>query len=152
MHDLPTDLQALIEQLVALHGEAGLSPTVADWAAIFRCPADKSLNILNLLKFRPEVSTPAGPRSGLAAYGSYSAGVGPAFARVGGKTLYFGKVQHIFGTVAGTGWDAAILTRYPSPKALADFWLDAEFVAAHEHRVDGVEASRVLVMSALREG
>jgi uncharacterized protein (DUF1330 family) len=141
----------LIDRLVALHGEDGLCPTRSDWEAILRCPVGKPLNILNLLKFKEEVETAKGRRSGMAAYGDYSTGVGPAFMRAGGKTLYFGKVDHIFGTVDGTDWHAAILTRYPSPEALANFWLDEEFFAAHTHRANGVAASRVLVMNALRE-
>jgi uncharacterized protein (DUF1330 family) len=149
--ELSQDLLALVNQLVSLHGEEGLCPTSADWQAILCCPADKPINILNLLKFKAEVQTNEGPRTGFSAYASYSAGVGPAFIRAGGKTLYFGKVNHIFGTVAGTEWDAAILTRYPTPRALAEFWLDKEFVAAHAHRLDGVDQSRVIVLSAIRE-
>jgi uncharacterized protein (DUF1330 family) len=151
VNDLSEDLQALVRELVELHGEEGLCPTREDWAAILRCPADRPLNILNLLKFKPAVQTPEGSSTGVAAYADYSAGVGPAFARVGGKSLYFGTVHHIFGTVAGTDWHAAILTRYPSPRALASFWLDQEFIAAHAHRASGVDQSRVLVMGALRE-
>lgn len=143
--------ETLIAKLVALHGESGLCPKKLDWAEILCCPEDKPVNILNLLQFRPQVQTPDGAVTGMEAYGSYSAGVGPAFIRTGGKTLYFGKVNHIFGTVAGTDWHAAILTRYPSPMALANFWLDQEFVVAHAHRASGVEQSRVLVMSSLRE-
>jgi uncharacterized protein (DUF1330 family) len=151
LNELSNDLHDLVNRLVSLHGEMGLCPTKSDWEAILSCPAEKPVNILNLLKFKMEVQTPAGPTSGFAAYGNYSTGVGGAFTRVGGKTLYFGKVNHIFGTVAGTDWDAAILTRYPTPRALANFWLDEEFIAAHAHRESGVDKSRVLVMSALRE-
>jgi uncharacterized protein (DUF1330 family) len=42
---------------------------------------------------------------------------------------------------------AAVVIRYPSARALADMWLDPEFIAAHSHRVDGGE-SRVLVFAA----
>ena len=147
MNDLSRELQALVRRLVDLHGEEGLCPTRQDWAAILRCPSDTPLDMLNLLRFKPLVQTPERPTTGMAAYGRYSAGVGPAFARVGGKLLCFGKVNHTFGTISGTDWHAAILTRYPSPGALANFWLDREFIAAHAHRASGVEQSRVLVMT-----
>lgn len=150
--ELPQDLRLLIDRLVELHGEDGLAPTRADWAAILSCPAGEPLHILNLLKFRSTVKTSRGDQPGASAYSAYSAAVGPAFARAGGQLLYFGKVNHIFSTVAGSNWDAAILTRYPGPRALADFWLDEDFFSAHEHRVDGVAESRVLVMSALAGG
>lgn len=92
---LSNELRMHIENLVSLHGEDGLCPSRADWVAMLSCPADKPLNILNLLRFKEAVTTSDGARTGFAAYGSYSAGVAPAFERVGGKTLYFGKVNHI---------------------------------------------------------
>lgn len=143
------DTKDLIRRLVEIHGEEGLSPTAADWAAILELPSEKPVNILNLLKFKSQVQTSEGTISGIEAYGKYSQGVGPAFARNGGKRLYFGKINHIFGTIAGTDWDTAILTEYPTPDALANFWLDDEFIAGHEHRNNGVEKSRVLVMNSL---
>jgi uncharacterized protein (DUF1330 family) len=149
--ELSKDAHELISHLVALHGEEGLCPTKADWQAILSCPTHAPINILNLLAFNKEVQTSSGSRSGSAAYGDYAAAVAAAFVRAGGKTLYFGKVNHIFGTVDGADWDAVILTGYPTPRALANFWLDAEFVAAHAHRASGVALSRVLVMSAHRE-
>lgn len=152
MNDLSDELHTLIQKLIDTHGEFGICPTRADWTAILKCPADKPLNVLNLLQFKPEVATPQGTVSGQTAYGHYVADVGPAFARAGGKSLYHGKVNHMFGTVAGPDWHVAILTQYPTPLALANFWLDPEFVAAHSHRVHGVEQSRVLVMNSLRGG
>jgi uncharacterized protein (DUF1330 family) len=142
--------EALITQLIGLHGEDGLCPKRADWTEILLRPDDEALNILNLLRFRPQAQTEGGAISGLQAYANYSAAVASTFVRAGGKTLYFGRVDHIFGTVGGTDWHAAILTQYPSPVALASFWLDEEFIAAHKYRANGVEQSRVLVMSALR--
>lgn len=50
-----------------------------------------------------------------------------------------------FGAVSG--WDAAVVTRYPSAEALAQMWLDPRFVAAHNNRVDGVERSQVFVFA-----
>ncbi len=130
--------QTLVQRLVELHGETGLSPSTADWNAILSQPSTEPLAILNLLEFKPE--------GGRDAYRAYSAAVGPAFLRVGGKRRFFGEVVHIF--PAGAGWSAAILTTYPSPQALANMWLDPEFIEAHAHRIDGVARSQVLVMAA----
>lgn len=135
-------------KLIDIHGEGGLSPTKEDWKVILRLPADQPVNILNLLKFELEVQSLEGLVSGLEAYGKYSESVGAAFARNGGKRIFFGKVNHLFGNVPGTDWDAAIVTEYPTPIALANFWLDEEFIAGHKHRNDGVEKSRVLVMNS----
>ncbi len=143
------DAQALVKQLIAIHGEEGICPTAEDWGEILELSNDKAITILNLLKFKSEIETPEGVNSGLSAYTQYSAKVASAFARVGGKLVFFGKVGHIFPSAAAANWDAAILTRYPSPQALADFWLDQEFIDAHTHRVDGVDRSQVIVMNAM---
>ena len=151
MTDLSPELQALVNQLVAIHGEDGVCPTADDWRVILSGPSDKPVTILNLLTFKPQVQTPDGARPGASAYRSYANGVAAAFARVGGKRVLFGKVGHSFGLLpaaqaAIAGWDAAIVTRYPTPRALARFWLDPEFIAAHAHRIDGIERSQVLVL------
>lgn len=135
----------LIRQLVAIHGEEGVSPTAGSWREIFRLGRDGPIHIINLLKFRQQVASSEGQISGAAAYGKYTAGMGSTFARVGGQRIYFGQVGHAFALGPVTDWDAAIVTRYPSAAALAQMWLSAEFISAHSNRVDGVERSQVLV-------
>ena len=135
----------LVEQLVALHGEEGVCPTADDWRAILA--VDGRVVLLNLLAFVHYVDAYAGPRNGALEYYEYRQAVGPAFLRAGGRELYFGEVGHRFGTAEPQRWDAAVLTRYPSARALAGMWLDPEFVAAHRSRVDGVAESQVLVFA-----
>ena len=65
---------------------------------------------------------------------------------MGGELVFFGRVSHMFAFAAGDAWDAVIVTRYPSAKALAEMWLDPEFIAAHANRVDGVMRSQALVI------
>ena len=137
--------ESLIEKLVETHGEEGVCPTAHSWREIFRLGKDGPFHLINLLKFRSEVGAPNGPISGAAAYAKYSAGVGPAFARVGGQRIYFGRVGHAFGLGPVGDWDAVIVTRYPSADALAQMWLSPEFIEAHKNRADGVERSQVLV-------
>jgi hypothetical protein len=141
----------IIQRLVTIHGETGLSPTARDWKAIFAFNGGP-IEIMNLLKFKAEVATPDGPISGTAAYGRYAAANAQPFARAGGERLYFGRVAHIFGLGEAPGWDAAILTQYPSAAALAGMWLDPDFIAAHANRVDGVERSQVLVFGKRASG
>jgi len=134
-----------IRKLVKTHGEEGVCPTADSWREIFKLGRNGPIHIINLLKFKQQVDTPEGPISGSAAYGKYTAGVGPAFARVGGQRLYFGHVGHIFALGEVCDWDTAIVTRYPSADALAQMWLSPEFIEAHKDRADGVERSQVLV-------
>ena len=139
----------MIARLVALHGEEGVCPTAADWRAIFAVAADGPVQILNLLRFHDRVAAAEGEITGAEAYARYGAGVAGAFARAGGKRLFRGAVGHAFGSHEDTdrdaGWDAVVVTAYPSAAALAGMWLDPDFVAAHRNRADGVARSRVLV-------
>ena len=139
------DIDSLVKQLVATHGEGGVCPSAESWREIFKLGGDNPIHIINLLKFRHRVESPDGPIAGAVAYGKYSAGVAAAFSRVGGKRLYFGRVGHMFGLGPLNDWDATIVTRYPSALALAEMWLSEEFMAAHKNRSDGVERSQVLV-------
>jgi hypothetical protein len=146
MHDQAA-FDDIIARLVAIHGEAGVCPTTADWRAIFALGDGRPVQILNLLAFKPRVETSDGAISGAAAYGKYAAAVAGAFGRAGGQRVFFGRVGHAFAFGAAGQWDAAIVTRYPSAQALAGMWLDADFIAAHESRLDGVERSQVLVFA-----
>lgn len=137
------DTEQLVQRLIGIHGESGLSPAAGDWRRILALAG--AVRLLNLLKFKAEIATPDGPATGAAAYAKYVAGNTQPFVRAGGERLFFGPVSHGFGLGDAPSWDAAILTRYPSPRALAGMWLDPDFIAAHENRVDGVERSQVLV-------
>jgi uncharacterized protein (DUF1330 family) len=139
------DTSALVERLISVHGQEGVCPTASDWRAILALEGQGPFHLLNLLKFKQHVDTPNGAMLGAVAYAKYTSGVAKAFARVGGQRIFFGRVEHMFAFGTAASWDAAIVTRYPSARALADMWLDPEFVAAHENRIDGVERSQVLI-------
>lgn len=138
------DIDALVKRLVATHGEQGVCPAARDWRAILSL-GPTPVNVLNLLKFKSRVETPEGVICGADAYARYAAGNARAFGRVGGEVVHFAHVKHSFGLGPLRDWDATILTRYPSARALAAMWLDPEFIAAHVHRSDGVERSHVLI-------
>jgi hypothetical protein len=76
------------------------------------------------------------------------AGVWEAFARAGGERGFCGRLSRSFAFGSAGGGDAANVTRYCSPTALAGMWLDPPFIAAHENRMDGVECSQVLIFPA----
>jgi uncharacterized protein (DUF1330 family) len=138
--------EELVAHLIGLHGEEGICPSAADWRAILAVPG--AIHVLNLLAFVDDVPTPTGVRSGEDAYRRYTMSVAGPFARAGGERVFFGAVGHVFTFGAVDAWDTAILTRYPSALALAGMWLDPEFVQAHQHRVDGVTRSLVMIFGA----
>lgn len=132
-----------IKELVTLHGEGGVCPASGDWQRIFEHAGP--IHIINLLKFKDRIDTEDGSISGAQAYRRYSSSVAPVFSRMGGERIFHASVTSAFGVGEILEWDAAILTRYPSCHELAQMWLDPEFVAAHKHRIDGVERSHVMV-------
>jgi hypothetical protein len=131
-------MSEIVDRLIALHGEKGAVPTRNEWHKILNLPPDAPVVILNLIRFHPD--------GGRAAYFDYIRNVGPAFARTGGEQIYFGPVAFGFGMTDPGQWDAAILTRYPTPLALAQMWLDPDFIDAHRSREDGLADSQVLVL------
>ncbi len=135
----------VIDKLVKLHGEGGLAPTRKDWQVIFAI--EDAVPILNLLQFHFQVKCDEGMITGAEAYERYGQEAGPAFMRCGGKRIFFGNVEHIFGSEEGKGWDAAILTSYPSAAALANMWLDPVFIHAHSNRLDALKKSQVLIFN-----
>jgi hypothetical protein len=118
---------------------------VASWHRIFEVAADGPVTFVNLLGFHPTVPSSAGSLTGEQAYHRYTRATAGPFARVGGELPFFGSIDHGFGLDGHGDWDAVIVTRYPSARALADMWLDNEFIAAHANRRAGVARSQVLV-------
>ncbi|EAQ03630.1 hypothetical protein OB2597_03382 [Pseudooceanicola batsensis HTCC2597] len=132
--------QDIIERLVETHGEDGAVPSRGDWATILDMPGNEPIFILNLLAFEPQ--------TGQASFGQYLHGVAPAIAAAGGEQVFFGPAGLSYGTGGDTRWDAAMLMKYPSPQALANMWLDPDFIEAHQSRGDGLAKSLVLVIPA----
>lgn len=141
------EIESLIDRIVGIHGEGGLAPTAASWRRIFEVGGEGPVTFVNLLGFHPAVVSSEGPLTGEQAYHRYIRATAGAFERVGGELLYFGSVGHGFGLDDHGDWDAVIVTRYPSARALADMWLDDGYVAAHASRRAGVARSQVLVSS-----
>ena len=142
---MSAEIESLIARIVGVHGEGGLAPTAASWRRIFEIADEGPVTFVNLLGFHPTVASSEGALTGEQAYHSYTRATAGVFERVNGELLYFGSVGHGFGLDDHGDWNAVIVTRYPSARALADMWLDDEFIAAHANRHAGVARSEVLV-------
>lgn len=142
---MSAEIKSLIARIVGVHGEGGLAPTAASWRRIFEVADEGPITFVNLLGFHPTVAVSEGSLTGEQTYHRYLRATGGPFERMGGELLYFGSVGHSFGLDDHGDWDAVIITRYPSARAVADMWLDDEFVAAHANRHAGLARSEVLV-------
>ena len=141
-----TSIDTTIERLLHAHGSEGLAHSREDWRAILDA-GNGPLRVLNLLKFRDEVRTKNGVVSGAQAYRQYARKNAKAFARAGAESLLFGPVSIQTGLGATRDWDAVVLSVYPTPLALADMWLDPEYIAAHEDRIAALERSQTLFLA-----
>jgi uncharacterized protein (DUF1330 family) len=75
---------------------------------------------------------------GEAAYRAYGAAVAPLLERVGAELLYAGTARGCL--IGDEPWDVAVVTRYPSRRALAELVRDPEFEAAAPLRHEALEA------------
>jgi uncharacterized protein (DUF1330 family) len=130
-----------IAAMVELHGEDGLSPTADGWRRILEYGSQRRLRVLNVLKFHDHVMVDGRQVTGREAYSAYLAENAAPFSRVGGRLIASEALFDTIGFHTDGDWDRFVLTEYPTGDALANMWLDADFVAAHRHREAGVSKS-----------
>ena len=131
----------MVANLIDLHGEEGLSHSADGWRRILEAGHGQRVRVLNLLKFREQVTVDEEQMSGREAYSKYLAATSKPFARVGGRLIARGDIFDAFAFVADGDWDSFVVTEYPTGGALATMWLDTEFVSAHRYRHAGVSKS-----------
>jgi uncharacterized protein (DUF1330 family) len=116
--------------------------------AFKRCPRDRVIEMVNLLRFRKQAAYPpdhplAGRRlSGAEAYRSYSSVSAPIFARVGGTIIWSGVPENR--PDRDERWDSAFIARYPTAAAFLEMITDAQYRKAVVHRQAAVETSRLI--------
>lgn len=93
--------------------------------------------MINLLKFKAKAQGEEG--TGAEAYGRYGSKVVKTTEVVGGKVLWSGRPESVLIGHSSDEWDAVALVQYPSPKALFEMGLMAEYQEIHKHREAGLE-------------
>ncbi|MGI8705960.1 MAG: DUF1330 domain-containing protein [Sphingomicrobium sp.] len=127
-----------------------VDPDREAFEAFKRCPRDRAIEMVNLLRFRKRAAYPpdhplAGRRlSGAEAYRSYSSESAPVFARVGGTIVWSGVPEVVLIGPADERWDAAFIARYPTAAAFLEMITDAQYRKAVVHRQAAVETSRLI--------
>ncbi len=95
--------------------------------------------MLNLLKFKPD--------GGIDSYAQYSKHVVPFLQKYGAEMIFLGKAKEL---LHGTEpWDAVMLVRYPSRKALTQMGDDLGFQEVHTHREAGLERAVLLAVDEM---
>jgi len=105
--------------------------------------------MLNLLKFRPRSRD--GNGTGMEAYTRYANVAQRLVEARGGRVVWVGFVDHPALHQGGgdVEWDAAQLVQYPSRAAFVDMVTAPEYLAANEHRKNGVEKHVILATTTM---
>ena len=106
------------------------------------------VTMINLIKYREQSLD--GNGTGREAYARYTAPVQKLVEARGGQVLWAGPVAEAALHEGGdVDWDWALLVYYPSRAAFIDMATSPEFLAANEHRMNGVEKHIIMASKTL---
>jgi len=134
-----------------------IDPDRDAWAVFKDLPRDQPIQMLNLIRLKPQATYPEGhadhgkPLSGLDAYRAYGRTTAHIFARVGGRQVWAGRPQVMVTGPGAEAWDIAFIAEYPSSQAFIDMVRDPEYRELVQHRTAGVADSRLLRLDPVRE-
>ena len=120
------------------------------WEVFKSLPRDQPIQMLNLVKLKPQADYPEGhpdhgkDLTGLDAYRAYGRTTAHIFKRLGGKQVWAGKPQVMVTGPDAEAWDIAFIAEYPSSEAFMSMVRDPEYRVLVVHRTAGVADSRLL--------
>jgi uncharacterized protein (DUF1330 family) len=114
--------------------------------ALMKGPAEGSIRMVNMLKFKQKAEyadgSDGGCDNGIQAYIRYSVALHKKgiLAAVGAKLVFSERVvQGVIGDSAATDFDIVAIMQYPNRQAFLDMTSSPEYQAAHVHREAGLE-------------
>ena len=135
-----------------------VDPSRPNFEAFKALARNTPIEMLNLVRFRDQAVYPTGHShagrglSGAEAYAEYGRTSGPVFERLGGRTVWSGKMEAM---VIGPGdekWDRAFIARYPNAAAFLAMVVDPAYKIAVVHRQAAVLTSRLIRFAPLQPG
>lgn len=138
--------------------ELFVDPSRENFNAFKELPRDTPIEMLNLIRYRDRALYPEGHShatrnlTGAEAYAEYGRTSEPIFTRVGGKTVWRGKMEAMLTGPASEQWDAAFIARYPNAGAFLAMVTDPEYKLAVVHRQAAVLTSRLVRFAPLAAG
>jgi uncharacterized protein (DUF1330 family) len=135
-----------------------VDPTRENFNAFKALPRDTPIEMLNLVRYRDRALYPEGHShanrnlTGAEAYAEYGRTSEPIFTRLGGKTIWRGKMEAMLTGPASEQWDACFIARYPHAGAFLAMVTDAEYKLAVVHRQAAVLTSRLIRTAPLPAG
>lgn len=135
-----------------------VDPTRANFDAFKALPRNTPIEMLNLVRFRERAAYPVGHShaarglTGAEAYLEYGRTSEPIFSRVGGRTVWSGRMEAIVTGPSEERWDRAFIARYPNAGAFLAMIVDPEYKLAVVHRQAAVLTSRLIRFAPLEPG
>lgn len=118
-----------------------VDPTPEQAIAFFSAAEDGPFVMVNLLKFKEHAEYPDGSDAhltGAEAYARYGAAVQAELARVGGRSIYAGRVSGLLLGMIEEEWDMIALAEYPSRAAMRDMVMSESYQVIAVHRTAGL--------------
>jgi uncharacterized protein (DUF1330 family) len=137
---------------------SSIDPTRAQFDAFKALPRDTPIQMLNLVRLRPQADYPADHPdhgkglSGLEAYRAYGRTTAELFKRVGGRQIWAGRPETVVTGPADERWDLAFIAEYPDAKAFLAMVTDTDYREWVKHRQAAVEDSRLIRLAPLTPG
>jgi uncharacterized protein (DUF1330 family) len=137
---------------------SSIDPTRAQFDAFKALPRDTPIQMLNLVRLRPQADYPADHPdhgkglSGLDAYRAYGRTTADLFKRLGGRQIWAGRPETVVTGPADERWDLAFIAEYPDAKAFLAMVTDPDYRDWVKHRQAAVEDSRLIRLAPLTPG
>src|SRR3954447_17832573 len=124
-----------------------------DFAALRADTSGEAVDMLNLIRLREAAVYDDGRQvSGAEAYAAYGRISQPAFARLGGRIVWRGRLDQMLIGPKEEAWDICFIARYPSASAFAEMVRDPGYREAMAHRQAAVANSRLIRLGRLADG
>lgn len=121
------------------------APTDEQLEALLRGPAEGSIRMINLLKFKAraeyEDGTDGECANGMEAYLRYGEALDDGILEAAGATMIYSEpvVTGVIGAADALDFDIIAIVNYPSREAFIDMASSAAYQEAHKHREAGLE-------------
>jgi uncharacterized protein (DUF1330 family) len=135
-----------------------VDPSRENFNAFKALPRNTPIHMLNLVQYRERALYPEGHShahmnlTGAQAYAEYGRTSEAIFARVGGKTLWRGRMEAMVTGPTSETWDNAFIAQYPSAAAFLEMVTDPAYRLAVVHRQAAVLTSRLIRMAPAEAG
>ncbi|MEH6592937.1 MAG: DUF1330 domain-containing protein [Halioglobus sp.] len=125
---------------------------------LMKGPAEGSIRMLNMLKFKDKAEysdgSDGGCENGMQAYMKYAAALHQGILEAAGAKLVFSEsVAHgVIGAEDATDYDVVAIMQYPSRQAFLGMTSSAEYQEAHIHREAGLSHQLLICCAGNESG